>query len=174
MIFKPVYLALILWNIIYSFIPNVNATANIECLYEGCKCAKFGDAFDVLCVAENASTLELYPKRLNFSSITKINTFLIKKYNFKSIPDDYFKGLSINNLIIGENNLEVITQNAFRGVKSILLMRIIEKDLDLFEKGSMSWLNDKLNEIGIWQLNFKSENIVNKNQHAQGMGVVAR
>lgn len=158
MIFKPICLALLFCNIItiYSL---ANSTSNPECLYDGCKCVKFGDAYDILCVAENSSTLEYYPKRLNLSGITKINTLLIKKFNFRSIPDDYFKDLSINNLIIGENNLEVITKNAFRGVQSILLLRIIEKDLDLFEKSSMSWLNDKLSEIGIWQLNFKSENI---------------
>ena len=131
-----------------------------ECFFEGCKCVSIGSLFDVMCVSENRQAQ--FPRRSpSYSNITSINinTFLIKKYDFRSIPADSFKNLRINNLIIGENNMRILTKHAFRGVKSILLLRIIESNLDSFEVNSLSWLNDTLNEVGLWQLNFKSDNI---------------
>ena len=131
-----------------------------DCFFEGCKCVSIGASFDVMCVSENRQTK--FPRRSSsYSNLTNINinTFLIKKYDFRSIPDDSFNNLRINNLIIGENNMRILTKNVFRGVKSILLLRIIENNLDSFEVDSLSWLNETLNEVGLWQMNFKSDNI---------------
>jgi Leucine-rich repeat (LRR) protein len=139
---------------------GISSSVIPECFFEGCKCVSIGSLFDVMCVSESRQA-KFPPRSTSYSNLTNINinTFLIKKYDFRSIPDDSFKNLRINNLIIGENNMRIITKNTFRGVKSILLLRVIENNLDSFEKNSFSWLNDTLNEVGLWQLNFKSGNI---------------
>jgi len=139
----------------------INITSS-ECLFEDCKCIKsFADYYDILCIADYTKINEsiLIPARSNTTNMTNINTFLIKQYRFKTIPDGYFDGLNIKSLIIGENQLENLTTNAFRGVYSLQLLRIIEKNFKHIENDSLTWLNDKLNELGLWQINYNMENI---------------
>lgn len=120
-----------------------------------------GSFFDVMCVNIDARIHE-FPRRLNTTNLPtpiNVNTLLIKKYNFTSIPDDAFAQLNINNLIIGENNMKVLTVNAFRHVLSIHILRIIENQLDTIEPEALTWVNSSLVEIGMWQLNFKSPKV---------------
>lgn len=130
-----------------------------SCLFSGCKCITNGDnSLDILCIANEVDNN--FPIRLNQkSTVAVINTFLIKRYKFKEIPDDTFENLEVRNLIIGENQLEKLTINAFRSIKSLNLLRIIEKNLHTIEPDAFKWVKNCLVEFGLWQLNFKSKDI---------------
>jgi Leucine-rich repeat (LRR) protein len=105
--------------------------------------------------------INLFPPRTdNFTdALPVVNTFLIKKYKFTRIPEDAFTGFVIRNLIIGENQLTELGVNSFRGIKSLVLLRIIEKSFEKIEPHAFKWISSSLNELGLWQLNFKSERI---------------
>lgn len=132
------------------------------CLFVGCKCTKnYDQSIDVICIGEDGNDQVLeFPKRsdqfANQKILPVVNTFLIKRYKFFQIPDDSFRDLVIRNLIIGENQLTEISAYSFRGIKSLGLLRVIEKNLDRIEKDGLVWIGDTLNELGLWQLNFKS------------------
>lgn len=128
-----------------------NSIQNIEdCLFEECKCSQNypDNSYDITC---SGSKLYNFPQRANDSSnFTQrwINLFFITKFSFKVIPDDAFTGLKIKNLIIGDNKLETLSENAFRGIESLSMLRLIEKRLNKIESNSFKWLNQTLKEIG--------------------------
>ena len=136
-----------------------------SCLFISCRCTKnFDGSYDIICEGDKdgaSDTLFSFPRRSeNFTDpLPIINTFLIKRFSFKQIPDDSFRDLSIRNLIIGENQLVIINLNSFRGIKSLGLLRVIEKHLEEIEFDSLRWISPTLNELGLWQLNFKSQYI---------------
>lgn len=139
-----------------------NSSSSDACLFVNCKCTKNSDnSYDVLCISSDSETL--FPKRAGGSESRAeqpvINTFLIKRYKFKQIPDDTFKDLIVRNLIIGENQLERLSVNAFRSIKSLGLLRIIEKNFQIIEPNAFEWVRDSLFELGLWQLNFKSKDV---------------
>lgn len=130
-----------------------------SCIFDGCRCQKNPDfSMDILCIATE-STDASFPKRVHNSTDLPINNFLIKKYKFTQIPDSAFDSLDIRNLIIGENRLEKIGKNSFKGVLRLNLLRIIESKLTSIEPGSFEWIKNKLYELGLWQINFRSSTI---------------
>lgn len=146
------------------FVAGSNSTKKPdECVFEGCKCVKNSDnSVDILCISTDSETQ--FPRRAKLAKDTNtttpvINTFLIKRYKFKQIPDDIFGELEVRNLIIGENQMERLTVNAFRSIKSLGLLRIIEKNFHSIEPGSLGWVKDTLIELGLWQLNFKASDV---------------
>jgi Leucine-rich repeat (LRR) protein len=137
-----------------------------SCFFIGCKCTKnFDDSYDILCIGDEIAAQDdnqkiVFPKRVENASspqIPLINTFLIKKFPFRKIPDLVFRDLRIRNLVIGENELEILTENAFRGIKSLGLLRVIEKNFERIEPFALMPISDTLNELGLWQINFNSE-----------------
>lgn len=133
-----------------------------DCLFQGCKCNQNSDdSFDVLCIATDSESL--FPVRRNdngsTTTTTTINTFLIKRYRFKQIPDAAFADLTVRNLIIGENQLETLTTNAFHAIRSLGLLRIIEKNFRTIEEGALRPIRETLVELGLWQLDFKAASV---------------
>lgn len=159
---RLVYVCLMTCWIVLT-VESVSTTNSSDaCLFVNCKCTKNSDnSYDVLCISSDSETL--FPKRRGDSESLEplpiINTFLIKRYKFKQIPDDTFKDLIVRNLIIGENQLERLTVNAFRSIKSLGLLRIIEKNFQFIEPNAFEWVRDSLFELGLWQLNFKSKDV---------------
>ena len=159
------------------------------CIFKDCKCNPSGpSSIDVYCIYDEETMNvdpTLFPARLlaadddavdansilastnestvaaKSTSVTtpNINTMLIKKYKFTTIPADAFAGLAIRNLIIGENELTELGTASFRGIRSLDLLRIIERRFERIEPDALAPLGDKLRELGIWQLNFRSEHI---------------
>jgi Leucine-rich repeat (LRR) protein len=145
-----------------------------SCLFVGCRCTKnYDQSYDVTCIGDDSSVvaraadISLFPARAEPSTNTSepaplvpiINTLLIKKYTFTRIPEDTFSDLTIRNLIIGENQLTELNLNSFRGIKSLTLLRVIEKNFEHIETDSLKWISESLSELGLWQLNFKSKHI---------------
>lgn len=134
--------------------------AETNCLFKDCKCTKnIDNSLDILCISTNDDSL--FPTRVeNYTgNYSLVNTFLIKRYKFKQIPDEAFRDLEIRNLIIGENSMEKLALNSFRAIKSLQLLRIIEKNFEIIEDHALDWIQHSLIELGLWQLNFVSEHI---------------
>jgi Leucine-rich repeat (LRR) protein len=154
---------IIIISILISSIQHQYRTApvqNSECLFQGCKCSKNSDeSFDILCISSDSEIQ--FPLRSNssFNTNSTINTLLIKRFKFRRIPDGAFADLEVRNLIIGENQLETLTYNAFRDMKSLTLLRIIEKNFNRIEPGALDWVKNSLSELGLWQLDFKHKDI---------------
>ncbi|RNA07171.1 insulin-like growth factor-binding complex acid labile subunit [Brachionus plicatilis] len=128
-----------------------------ECFFDGCRCVKNIDySYDIICVNQNNS---LFPKRLKSNITRTINTFLLKQYLFTEIPDGTFQGLAIRHLIIGENRLKKIGPDTFRGIKSLSLLKIIEKNFETIDLGAFDPISYYLSELGIWQINYQSHKI---------------
>ncbi|CAF1035959.1 unnamed protein product [Brachionus calyciflorus] len=144
-------------NILFFTLVNFVISIEDTCFYDGCRCVKnIDDSYDVMCV--NPSD-QIFPKRIKTNITEIINTFLIKQFKFTEIPNGTFDGLKIRNLIIGENNLEKITTSTFRGIKFLSLIKIVEKNFETIEPGSLDPISEHLNELGIWQINYKSDRI---------------
>ena len=99
-------------------------------------------------------------RKHNASKIININTFLIKKYNVESIPSEAFRGLRINSLIMGENSLRRVKNDSFSGVESVRVLRLIEPRLAYMERDCLAPLNASLAELGLWQLDFAHEDLL--------------
>jgi Leucine-rich repeat (LRR) protein len=174
---KLTFRLLLIVAIVFTSTHAQQSVSSSSCPFVGCRCTKnYDQSYDITCVGDDSiataaarsSDTSSFPLRIEISSndsstgpqpIPVINTFLVKKYKFTRIPEDTFTDLTIRNLIIGENQLSVLNLNSFRGIKSLTLLRIIEKNLEHIEPGSLNWISESLNELGLWQLNFKSEHI---------------
>ena len=128
-----------------------------HCVFEGCRCVKNIDySYDVICVNQDNTQ---FPTRIKSNTNKTINTLLFKQYLFTEIPAGTFEGLSIRHLIIGENKLKKIDSNTFIGIRSLSLLKIIEKDFETIELGAFDPIENYLNELGIWQINYQSNTI---------------
>jgi Leucine-rich repeat (LRR) protein len=144
-----------------------SSSSSSSCLFDGCQCSLNNDnSYDIKCIYDLKSNKTGFPQRLGNSliangSIANINIFLINKYSFKVIPDAAFANLTIRNLILAENNLEVLTQSVFKGVNGLRMLRLIEKKLRKIETGAFEPLRNKLSEFGVIELYLESKEMEN-------------
>jgi Leucine-rich repeat (LRR) protein len=96
------------------------------CLFERCKCAVEPYGGELLINCNGSSTGEnMLPKR-NESYTERFRTISViafSNYNLETIPDDYFTQLNISILFL-TINLETLTENAFRGIKSLFSLTL--------------------------------------------------
>lgn len=134
------------------------------CLFDGCQCSLNNDnSFDIRCVHDIKSNKSGFPDRVwpivesNSTNFTNVNILLFNKFNFATIPDRAFEGLSIRNLILADNNLQTLTSRVFDGVRNLKMLRLIEKQLHTIEKGTFEPLRRMLVELGLIELNFEPD-----------------
>lgn len=150
--------------IVYLFGSIFLAKDTWGCLFSECNCkVNLDKSYDIICMS---TTSKDFPKRnTNKTSILNkdllINLLFITRYEFKSLPDDAFDGLSIKNLILAENQLQSLNANSFRGIKSLRMLRLIEKSLKTIETNAFSNLADKLEDLDLVGMRFHDESILN-------------
>ena len=143
-------------NIISLFSLTLVFDTALSCFYSECSCRLNGDkSYDITCMP--ARNKHFPTRELNATSDLIINLLFITKYDFKSIPNDAFDGLSIKNLILADNQLESITEHAFRGIKSLNMLRLIEKNLQKIETNAFFSLAEKLEDLDLVGLDIKND-----------------
>ncbi|MFY8186133.1 MAG: hypothetical protein ACOVLD_08760, partial [Bacteroidia bacterium] len=143
-------------NIISLFSLTLVFDTALSCFYSECSCRLNGDkSYDITCMP--ARNKHFPTRELNATSDLIINLLFITKYDFKSIPNDAFDGLSIKNLILADNQLESITEHAFRGIKSLNMLRLIERNLQKIETNAFFSLAEKLEDLDLVGLDIKND-----------------
>ncbi|CAF0723743.1 unnamed protein product [Brachionus calyciflorus] len=146
-----------------------------KCPYESCLTVQNGNSCSVDCYSEDGN----FPKIGENKS--KIITQMVLK-NVTFIPDDAFKDLEITSLIIDAEVLQNVSENAFRNVKKIPILKIPNlKSPQVLPKntfeplknstGTISMENMKLEEISVYEfLNYlkslQNLKVVNLNENS--------
>ncbi|RNA18019.1 slit -like protein [Brachionus plicatilis] len=137
------------------------ANTGSSCVFERCRCINNSDeTIDIRCIPDLDRFNSGFPNRLANQS-KPINVFLINKYSIGKIPDQAFRHLDIKYLIIGQNNLKILTKGAFEGAESISMLHLIENNLEEVEPGSLKALHESLTEFGLTNTNISLLNKIN-------------
>lgn len=140
----------------------ISVNTESSCLFDRCRCDSNSDqTVDIKCIPDLDQLNSGFPNR-SYNHSNLINLFLINKYNIGKIPDEAFRHLNIKYLIIGQNNLKILSKNAFVGVGSISMLHLIESNLESIEPGSFMPLNNSLIELGFTNINVSLLNTINR------------
>jgi Leucine-rich repeat (LRR) protein len=135
---------------LYGFIRIIMGSEG--CLYETCNCTESQRSVDIICINKRANGGPFPKRNETYVPLKPIFIISLSNYKFKTIPDDAFKNLSIENLVFYENGLETLTSNAFRGVNSLESLTIFER-LKKIEVDAFFFIRRNLTQLEISDAN---------------------
>ena len=130
---------------------TINSTnADDSCVYDRCKCDYKKDELHIYC-----KSINVFPR--TYEKIQdKINSFSITGNKIQSLPEDGFKNLRIDYLIISNNNITKLNSNSLRGIKYLSKLKLSEENFNTIEPNAFNWVKYTLAELELSKVELNS------------------
>ena len=113
-----------------------------KCVFKECTCEEMYEfLFSVQC------TMDIFPTRINSESKQTIKLFELTNSNLKEVPADRLSGLDITILDLEKNQIEKVSENAFRKVGSINALILAHNQIEKIENNTFVPISDHLLEL---------------------------